>query len=534
MIMDSINIYLESATVVLLFITGLVNLALEFKRDLMMLQQNSYRSERYLGWLRTSGDTTSWVRLVTYLALGCLLLNTMPLVAACVIAMIPLLYNIVSLIKAKYKKPLVWTARAKRIYSVECAVCLVVLVAGVVITGVSRTEVILAVGLYALSHVVTLAAVKLLQPVENRINRRYYNEARSILESMPQLKVIGITGSYGKTSTKHYLTRILNEQFNVLMTPGSYNTPMGVIRTVREMMQPYTEVFVCEMGAKNIGDIKEICDLVNPVMGIITAVGEQHLESFKTIENVQRTKFELADALPADGVVFVNNDFPYCASRIVDNTGCVRYGVSNNADVDYFADNIIYSAEGTSFTLHCPDGKIEQFFTRLVGECNISNLIPAIAVAMRLGMPVERIRNAVSRIEQVEHRLNLKRTPGGITIIDDAFNSNPDGSRMALDVLARMKGGARIVVTPGMIELGDKQWDYNKAFGQHIAKCADLAIIVGKYNRDAILTGLKDAGMAEDKVKTPDTFAEAMAIVNSVAKRGDTVLYENDLPDTFK
>lgn len=532
--MNLVNFYIEFTAIALLLIVGLINLVLELKRDLMMLQQNSYRGERYLGWLRTSGDTTSWVRLFAYIALGCLLLESLPLVAACIIALIPLLCNVVSLAKTRYKKPLVWTARAKRIYSVDWIICLVVLVLGLVLTGISRTEAMLVVGLYALSHVVTLAAVKLLQPVENRINRRYYNEARSILESMPELKVIGITGSYGKTSTKHYLTRILNEQFNVLMTPGSYNTPMGVIRTIREMMQPYTEIFVCEMGAKNIGDIKEICDLVDPDMGIITAVGEQHLESFKTIENVQRTKFELADALPDNGVVFVNNDFPYCASRTVKNTGCVRYGVSNTDSADYFADNIEYSPEGTYFTLHCPDGNAEKFFTRLVGECNISNLIPAIAVAMRLGMPVEKIRNAVSRIEQVEHRLNLKRTPGGITIIDDAFNSNPDGSRMALDVLARMKGGLRIVVTPGMIELGDKQWEYNKVFGQHIAKSADLAIVVGKYNRDAILTGLKDGGMDEDKVKTPDTFAEAMAIVNSTARCGDTVLYENDLPDTFK
>lgn len=527
-------IIFNNVAVAVVVVAALLNLALELKRDLMMLQQNSYRNERYQRWLRTSGDTTSWVRLFTYLAIGCLLLAAVPTVAACVIALIPLMCNIMGLAGAKYKKPLVWTQRAKRLYAVMWLICAGVLAVGFVLTGFSRMAATIVVGLYALSHVVTMLAVWLLQPVENRINRSYYNEAAEILKSMPDLKVIGITGSYGKTSTKHYLTRILNEDFNVLMTPGSYNTPMGVIRTVREMMQPYTEIFVCEMGAKNIGDIKEICDLVNPDYGIITAVGEQHLESFKTIENVQRTKFELADALPADGVVYVNNDFPFCASRKVENTGCVRYGVAKTDGVDFYADNISYSGEGTTFSLHCPDGTVENFSTQLVGECNISNLIPAIAVAMKLGMSADRIRNAVSRIEQVEHRLNMKRTPGGITIIDDAFNSNPDGSRMALDVLAGMTGGRRIVVTPGMIELGDKQWDYNMEFGRHIAGCADLAIIVGKYNRDAILSGLKEAGMADDKVRTPDTFAEAMAIVNAEAKRGDTVLYENDLPDTFK
>ena len=136
--------------------------------------------------------------------------------------------------------------------------------------------------------------------------------------------MIGITGSYGKTSTKHYLNRILSEQFEVCMTPGSFNTTMGVIRTIREYLKPYDTVFICEMGAKQPGDIKEICDLVHPSVGIITAVGEQHLESFKTIENVQRTKFELIDSLPADGLAIVNDDFEWVANRKVSDVECVR------------------------------------------------------------------------------------------------------------------------------------------------------------------------------------------------------------------
>ena len=200
--------------------------------------------------------------------------------------------------------------------------------------------------------------------VEAHINKGFYNDAERILKSMPDLKVVGITGSYGETSTKHYLNRILSEKYNVLMTPGSYNTLMGVIRTVREMMQPYTEVFICEMGAKNIGDIKEICDLVHPSAGIVTAVGEQHLESFKTIDNVQRTKFELVDALPGSGVAFVNNDFPYVASRKVDNVECHRYAVGENAAADYRVTSMTFSEDGTDFTLTGPFGE-DRKSTRL-------------------------------------------------------------------------------------------------------------------------------------------------------------------------
>ena len=516
-----------------LIIAGLVNIALELRRDLMMLQQNSYRNERYMRWLRTSADTTSYIRLCAYIALLVMMAPQLSESFRSAVGLTVMLINIFNLCTATYKKPLVWTPRARRIYAVG-AVVIVGATAAVwaATSSMMWTGAVLMLA-YACSHIVILLANWLLRPVEKRINKGYYDDAARILRSMPDMTVIGITGSYGKTSTKHYLNRILSEQFNVLMTPGSYNTLMGVIRTIREMMKPYTEIFICEMGAKNIGDIKEICDLVHPRIGIITAVGEQHLESFKTIENVQRTKFELADALPKEGTVYVNNDFPFGASRRVDNTGCVRYSIHPSEGADYWVTEMKFHENGTDFTLHTPQGDA-RFSTRLIGEFNISNLIPAIAVAMSFGMPVEKIARAVARIEQVEHRLSMKRTPGGITIIDDAFNSNPDGSRMALDVLASMNKGKRIIVTPGMIELGDKQYDYNHRFGGKIASSADIAIVVGAYNRDAILSGLKDAGMPEEKVRAVETFKEAQAVLSTLIAPGDTVLYENDLPDTFK
>lgn len=526
---------------------GIVNLLLELKRDLMMMQQNSYRNERYMRWLHTSGDTTSLIRLFAIIILGAIFYALQSSAIAGPIIYLPAAYvvldifyaiHITKLCRAKYKKPLVWTPRARRIYAVAVGISLVAatlpcLFAGGIIDYILSTLGTTLLVLYLLSHVIIMAAVWILKPVEARINRRYYDEAASILRSMPDLKVIGITGSYGKTSTKHYLNRILQEGFSVTMTPGSFNTTMGVIRTVREYLKPYDEIFICEMGAKNIGDIKEICDLVNPSIGIITAVGEQHLESFKTVENVQRTKFELADALPADGFVMVNCDFPHAASRPVANTERVGYGISAT-EADYRATDIVYGRTGTRFNIVTPTGETLPFETRLVGECNISNLIPAIAIALRLGMTPEKVRYAVGRVEQVEHRLNMKSTPGGITIIDDAFNSNPHGSRMALDVLKAMDSGRRIVVTPGMIELGDRQYDANREFGLHMASCADIAIIVGEYNRDSILSGLRDGGMPEEQVHAVDTFAEAQQVLAANSRPGDTVLYENDLPDTFK
>ncbi|MDD2962094.1 MAG: UDP-N-acetylmuramoyl-tripeptide--D-alanyl-D-alanine ligase [Muribaculaceae bacterium] len=515
---------------ILLSIVSLMCLAISFKQDMQMMQQNSYRNERYIKWLKMSGEASSISRLLIIAILITLL--AFPFVWAQMLAVVILLSKFAIDIKRKYKKPVVFTKRVWRLYIADWVAAISIIVAVGFININYIPNVIIAI--IAISYICTIVVNWAMAPVEKSINQGFVNDAKKILSSVDNITVVGITGSYGKTSTKHYLNRILSEKYNVLMTPGSYNTPMGVVRTIREMLQPYNDLFIVEMGAKNIGDIKEICDIVHPTIGIITAVGAQHLESFKTIENVQRTKFELIDELPSNGFAVVNNDFEYVANRTINNVEYKRYGVSNQAGADFVTKNIEYSATGTSFTIVGDNGEEIELHTKLVGECNISNLMGAVIVAMHLGVEPSKIQYAVSKIEQVEHRLNMKRTPNGITIIDDAFNSNPDGSRMALDVLSRMTAGKRIVITPGMIELGAKQEEYNTIFGKHITETCDIAIVVGKYNRDAILEGIANGNMPKENVIVVDTFNDAQAELMKIARAGDTVLYENDLPDTFK
>ncbi|MDE6555886.1 MAG: UDP-N-acetylmuramoyl-tripeptide--D-alanyl-D-alanine ligase [Duncaniella sp.] len=519
-------------------VAALVCSFVEERRDLMMLQQNSYRNERYQRWLSQSGDTTSVMRLVSgAVVLASVSTLSVPVVGLALITFTSIV-NTIILARRKYKKPLVMTPRARRLLftaMVEILIVIAVTVVGTFCWGwPPELPAVVALGCYCFSHCFILLANILLRPVESKINRGFYEKAASRLRSMPDLKVIGITGSYGKTSTKHYLNRILSEEFEVCMTPGSFNTTLGVVRTINEYLKPYDRVFICEMGAKQPNDIKEICDLVHPSVGIITAVGEQHLESFKTIENVQRTKFELVDSLPSDGLAIVNDDFKWVANREVKNVECIRYAVTNTGAAAFRAENIQYTGNGTTFDVVTPDGKRISLSTRLVGECNVSNLLAAVICALSLGMSEDKIRYAVSRIEQVEHRLNMKRTPGGVTIIDDAFNSNPTGSGMALDVLASMKGGKRIVVTPGMIELGDRQYELNAEFGRKIAVSADVAVIVGEYNRDAITEGIESVADRSAALHTVASFNDAQALLAGILRPGDTILYENDLPDTFK
>lgn len=534
-----------SAFTIVVFCICAIYLVLNFKHDIHMLQQNSYRLPRYWKWLR-EGDISSYWRLADVACFFLLFASgLLPVQLAALVIALVCFSKAVLILRKKFKKPLVFTRRVWRIYTVTSILALGAFLAAILTIG-SQEKVdglyngsALCLGIMLMisifSWAVVMLAVVILMPVESAINRRYYNEARDILRSMPDLKIVGVTGSYGKTSTKHYLQRILSESYETLMTPGSYNTTMGVIRTVREMMKPYTEVFICEMGAKQKGDVKEICDLVHPQMGIVTAVGPMHLQTFHTIENVQATKFELVDALPADGLAVVNNDFPYCANRTVNNVECSRYAVDNVEGADYRAENIKYTPQGTSFTMIGPDGFSMDLNMRLVGECNISNIMAAVIIALHLGVPREKIAFAVGRIEQVEHRLSIRQTPGGITIIDDAFNSNPAGSKMALDVLRQFAtDGKRIVVTPGMIELGDQQDELNEELGRHIGESADVAIVVSDYNRDSIVKGISSTDFITENLHTVASFKEAQRLLATMMKKGDTILYENDLPDAFE
>lgn len=511
---------------------------LNFKYDLQMFQQNSYRIPRYWKWLSKNIGST-W-RLFDIACLFMLFSTLIPAAGAALIIAIVALGKIFLIFNKKYKKPLVFTSRVWRLYILSAIISLGIFVAFALpwtaSTLYSTPQIALGVLLVIciLSFFIVILADIILIPVERAIRNYYIKDAKRILKSSPNLKIIGITGSYGKTSTKHYLNHILSEEFDVLMTPGSYNTPMGVVRTIREYLKPYNEIFICEMGAKQLGDIQEICRIVNPQYGILTAVGQMHLETFKTIENVQRTKFELIDSLPSDGVAVINNDFPYCADRTVNNVKAIRYGIMNTRNCDYIAHNIKYSSSGTLFDISGPDGFEMSVETSLLGECNVSDLLAAIIMALQMGMDKDKIHYAVSTISQVEHRLSIKRTPAGVTILDDAFNSNPAGSGMAVDVLSQFTDGKRIIVTPGMIELGKEQYDLNKELGRHIGLNLDIAIIVGEYNREALVEGIRSTDFKPESLYEVDTFNDAQKVLATILKPGDTILYENDLPDTFK
>ena len=423
------------------------------------------------------------------------------------------------------KKPLVYTARIKRLlFTIIVMYSALVAVSNIV----PYCHFVSAIGFVLVNFMVLFADI-VNSPVEKAIKNGYIKDAKKILAGRKNLTIIGITGSYGKTSCKYFLTKLLSTKYNVLMTPASYNTPMGVVKTVREHLKNSHEIFVCEMGAKNIGDIKELCDIVHPHMGLISSVGPQHLESFKTIENVVNTKFELYDAIPNGGKVYLNYD-----NELIRNAKTGKDIVSFGCEYESascLASNITLSEKGTDFDVTY-NGKTIHFSTKLLGTHNVQNLAGCIAIAIDLGVEESDLVLAVKRLESVPHRLQMI-DGGNITIIDDAFNANPSGTKAALEVLGSFDG-TKIIVTPGMIELGEKQAELNREFGVKCTKVCDYIFLVGGRIADDVYEGANSTDFPKEKLLRFDKVEEAVEYARMLeSDKKKFVLLENDLPDNY-
>ena len=496
------------------------------KYDIHMFQLSSYRNRRYFRWL-IPGNIISLKRTFALILFAAAFI---PGYWATSIAALITVIGYIHCFREKFKTPLVYTMRVKRLFATD--ILLFVAIALSALFFATEWAKAITGATLLLSNFLMLIANIVNKPIEKAINRYYYNDAKRIIESNKNLIIIGVTGSFGKTSTKNYLATVLAEKYNVLVTPGNFNTLLGVIRTIREQLRPYHQVFIVEMGAKQKNDIKEICDLVHPTIGIVTAVGEMHLETFKSIENIQDTKFELINSLPTNGLGIINNDSIYINNYkgITSQCNIIRYAVENDADNK--ATEVHYGANGVSFKLNGD----EQFNSRLLGVGNLLNILASIAVANHLQVPVNKQKNAIARLQPVEHRLSMK-VANGITVLDDAYNSNPQGAKMALEVLKNFTVGEenkRIVITPGFVEMGTRQAVANKELGVTIAKSCDYAIVVNTTNREAIKQGIDEGGLATDRYYLADSLNQAHAHLAQILKAGDVVLYENDLPDNFK
>lgn len=435
------------------------------------------------------------------------------------------------------KKPPAWTARMKRLTVVTVLLQVLLTLACTFLADSTRGASSLAVwfaGFWAVDllapWMVALASVFLI-PLEKGFQEGFKRQARARLAVRPDLAIIAITGSYGKTSVKFAVRDVLAQRFPVLATPGSYNTPMGICTVVNNQLGDDHRLMVLEMGIRHKGDIAELVDIARPDIAVITSIGVAHLESMGSIEAIAAEKLSLIDALPEEGIAVVNGDDErvLAGAREKDRTLFVVSTTPGHGNC--WAENITYGASGAAFDVVLPSGERAAVSTALLGRHNILNLLLAIGVGLVCGLRLRHAVRGAARAKPVPHRLAL-RQENSLNIIDDAFNSNPVGAANAVEVLAAMPG-RRVIITPGMVELGQQEADLNREFGRQMAARVDDALLVGPERTRPIREGLEAAGFPAERIHPVRTLFEARAWIAENCAPGDTVLYENDLPDQY-
>jgi len=535
---------------------------------LKFFQQEEYDGPRFITWLhqKRAYDQKASIWLLLALLIGSLsqteLLKWLSPAVWPIIALALIHGTIISRKSRKSsKKKLVLTTRAKRILLVFLALSIGAAIAMMLLAGLapegSRFQMEASINDFdiglidyswqvaALSGLLIIycqslpflivVANKLLEPAEERVKAKYRTEA---VEKFNKLKptIIAITGSFGKTSTKHILSHILSNAAPTLATPGSVNTDMGITRVIRESLTADHHYFIVEMGAYGPGSIARLCGLTPPDISLITAVGPAHYERFKTLETVARAKFEIAEAAFRNGgkaIVNKNGIAPHLVEDRVKNVPGNYIFVGNDSDnkmtnVDITPDGTVVSlnASGEEVTLKAP----------LFGSHQAENIAIAAVTANNIGVPWSAIKGALLSVPQIRHRLEVIQTPSQPTIINDAYNSNPIGFAAALETLdvLRKEGGRRILITPGMVELGEKHDAEHERLGMLTAKHTDIVLVVTPSRIPTFMKGLEGANNGSVTVMTFETQDEAETWARANWRAEDAVLFENNLPDIYE
>jgi len=426
--------------------------------------------------------------------------------------------------KLENKKALQFSLKAKIILSLSIFISLGLILVFTLLFGV--LGLVLGLILSTQTYLFLIIATLIFKPIEYFARQRIKNSAIKKLNTFDKLTVIGITGSYGKTSVKEFLYAILKTNFSVLKTPQSYNTVLGISKVIDLELDESYEYFICEMAAYKRGEIKELSQMLKPKHGILTGINEQHLEMFGSLENTTKAKFELIQAIPSNGFSVINLDNKYIKENYEKyNKNYVFYGLG---DYDFSAKNIKITEEGSQFDLIL-NKKIYSCETRLLGKSQIENIVVASALAFKLGMNPVKIVAAIKNIRPVPHRLQPK-TINNYFVIDDAYNSNITGFKESLYLLQNFESRTKVIVTPGIVDLGNETLQIHRKLGEVCDEVCDLIILVGKSERTK---GLEAGVKNKNKVKSINTIADLWPTLDDMKLEDPVVLMENDLPDNY-
>lgn len=534
---DNIHLYI---TIALSVINGILMCFASYKY-FQIIQLSGYKLKGYFAWLKeTKWSYALRMILLSLLSAFCVLVTNALFnvyhqeALYSYIGLVFYFYFTIVFIKALYnapkKIPLKNTTRMTRLN--VAMLIFVSLFSFVVVWGSFQYLSFVKFGALCVVPAVVVFIVPVVHlimlPLEKLIVSRYLHQAKSKLAKRNDLIKIGITGSYAKTSVKYILNTILSQKYKVCMSPQSFNTQTGLSKVVNNYLTDLDQVLIAEMGARSKGDIKKLCKLISPQYAIITGISPQHLLTFKSLDNIKRTKFELVESLSQSGV---------CVFNGFDQEVCDMYSWANvdkkylvGKDKNISAKDIQFDQDGTKFVLILGE-KEYNVHTKLLGEHNVQNILLCVQMAKCLGLSDQQIVRGIKSLQPVPHRLELVKTATNL-ILDDSFNANIRGSKIALDVLGKLPG-RKIVITPGLVELGEREYDENVVFGEQIAGVADFVIIVNKVNFESIKEGLDNKKFKEENISQAETLEQAKILMKEILQPGDTVLFENDLPDNY-
>lgn len=424
------------------------------------------------------------------------------------------------------KTKLVFTKRIKRLVFIDFLINFLIILMFFLVFNKFLTIFLTIFSLLILSPFFEILTFAVIFPVEQAIKLRYIAKAKAKLKNC-ECKKIAITGSFGKTTTKNILYQLLKEEFDVCATPKSFNTPMGICKTILENLKETDEFLIVEYGARYKGDIDFLAKNFGVDFGIITPIGNCHLETFKTLANIENTKFELCENAK---VLVLFNGKSESTKKLYYKCPKEKFLVCEKGGFAY-AEDIILKNDFTEFKMII-DKKEIKCKTKLLGQSNVDNIVVASALAYLLKENLFDIKNAIEKLKPVPHRLELIK--GNIAyVIDDSYNSNFAGFKQALDVLKNFDR-RKIVVSPGMIELGERQYQENYNIGVEVGKIADKFVIMNQENKDALYHGAKDGGVDDENIFFASNREKQKEILRKIIKKGDIILFENDFPDNVK
>ncbi len=424
-----------------------------------------------------------------------------------------------------FRKPLKYTLKIKLIKALSS---LLILFLSIILSNIiskNSYKMITLVLLFALelyfSYIFLIIITTLLLPVDIFIKELLVFLAKHKIKKLKNLKIIGVAGSYGKTGMKDLITTVLSEKYQVVRTQESINTPVGISRTILKEVDDKTEILIVEMGEYYKGDIKNICSIVHPQIGVITGINEAHFERLKSIENSVRTIFEIAENMVSDGILLLNN---------------LDKNIKNN--YKKFVDNqevYFYSAKGKiEFNEDAPGYIYQKIFFPLLGKYNLDKIDGVIYLAKKLGLTDREIETGLKKIKTPAHRLQPVLNPEkNILVIDDSYNGNPDGVEEAIKTLSLFKKRRKVFITPGLVEIGDKNREVHQRIGQRLNDVVDLVILIKNSVTPYIEEGLTKNGFNKECILWFDSMTEAQNNLGKYLKTGDVVLFQNDWPDNY-